>query len=57
VGYQRRWRPSSRRDRRRRGRRSRRGSTQGTDRIFFLLVGLFSLVLLLILGAVAFFNG
>ena len=56
MSYRPRWRPSSRRDRRRRG-RSRRGTTQGTDRIFFLLVGLFSLVVLLILVALASFNG
>jgi hypothetical protein len=49
------WRPNSRRDRRRARRSSKRSETQGTDKVFFLVIGLFALVTLLLLGAVAFF--
>ncbi len=49
------WRPNSRRDRRRARRTSKRAETKATDRVFFLVVGLFSLIALLLLGAVALF--
>ena len=51
------WRPNSRRNRRQAKRASKRSETQGTDRVFFLIVGLFALAALLLLGAVALFAG
>jgi hypothetical protein len=51
------WRPNSRRNRRQARRASKRSETQGTDRVFFLIVGLFALAALLLLGAVALFAG
>jgi hypothetical protein len=53
VGYKR-WKPSSRRNRRRDG--SRRGAAQGADKTFFLIAGLFMLAILLLLGALALFT-
>jgi hypothetical protein len=50
------WRPNSRRYRRQARRPSKRSETQGTDRVFFLLVGLFALAALFLLGAVALFG-
>ena len=47
------WRPNSRRDRRRTRRSSKRSETQGTDKVFFLVIGLFALIALLLLGTVA----
>ena len=49
------WRPSSRRNRRKARRASKMSGTQETDRVFFLIVGLFALAALLLLGAVALF--
>ncbi len=51
------WRPNSRRNRRQAKRSSKRSETQDTDRVFFLIVGLFALAALLLLGAVALFAG
>jgi hypothetical protein len=51
------WRPNSRRDRRRARRTSKRSETKGTDRVLFLVVGLFALAALLLLGAVTLFAG
>jgi hypothetical protein len=48
---------NSRRNRRQAKRTSKRFETQGTDRVFFLLVGLFALAALFLLGAVALFAG
>jgi hypothetical protein len=50
------WRPSSRRNRRARG-ASRRSNPRGTDRIVFVMAGLFLLVIILILAALALFTG
>jgi hypothetical protein len=50
------WRPTSRRNRRRAKRASKRSESQGTDRVFFLVVGLFALAALFLLGAVALFS-
>ena len=50
------WRPDSRRNRRQAKRASKRSETQGTDRVFFLLVGLFALAALFLVGAVALFG-
>ena len=49
------WRPNSRRNRRQAKRTSKRSKTQGTDKVFFLLVGPFALAALFLLGAVALF--
>jgi hypothetical protein len=49
------WRPNSRRHRRQARRPSKRSGTQETDRVFFLIVGLFALAALILLGAVALF--
>jgi hypothetical protein len=57
YGGYRSWRPNSRRDRRRARRTSKRSETKGTDRVLFLIVGLFALAALLLLGAVALFAG
>jgi hypothetical protein len=54
VGYKR-WRPSSRRNRRR-NRAPRRRVSREADRTFFLYMGLFVLFLILILAALAFFG-
>jgi hypothetical protein len=54
VGYKR-WRPNSRRNRRRDG--SQRGAAQGADKTFFVVAGLFMVAILLLLGALAFFTG
>jgi hypothetical protein len=50
------WRPNSRRNRRQAKRAPKRSETQGTDRVFFLLVGLFALAALFLVGAVALFG-
>ena len=50
----RRWTPGSRRDRRRGSRRSRERHQQGTDRAFFLVLGLFVVVALLALALILF---
>jgi hypothetical protein len=50
------WRPNSRRNRRQVKRASKSSETQGTDRVFFLLVGLFALAALFLVGAVALFG-
>jgi Tfp pilus assembly protein PilN len=52
MGYKR-WRPSSRRDRRR-NRAPRRSVSQEADKTFFLYMGLFVLILILILAALVF---
>jgi hypothetical protein len=44
-----RWTPSSRRDRRRSSQRSRERHERGTDRIFFLILGVFVVLALLAL--------
>ncbi len=44
-----RWTPSSRRDRRRGSQRSRERHQRGTDRIFFLVLGAFAVLVLLAL--------
>ena len=46
----RRWTPGSRRDRRRGSRRSRERHQAGTDRVFFLVLGAFVIVVLLVLA-------
>ena len=51
------WRPNSRRNRRQARRASKSSETQGTDMVFFLIVGVFALAALLLLGAVALFAG
>lgn len=52
------WRPSSRRDRRRGNRRTRSNSTSnGSDRILFIIAGVFALVILAVLIMVAFTTG
>ncbi|MDQ3863730.1 MAG: hypothetical protein M3317_09555 [Actinomycetota bacterium] len=48
----RRWTPSSRRDRRRGSRRSRERHQAGTDRAFFLILGAFVVVALLVLALI-----
>ncbi|MCA1717237.1 MAG: hypothetical protein LC781_10515 [Actinobacteria bacterium] len=53
MGYKR-WRPNSRRNRRRAG--SRRGAAQGANKTFFVVAGLFILAILLLLGALALFT-
>jgi hypothetical protein len=55
MGYKR-WTPSSRRDRRRRG-EYRRGTTQGVDRTFFVIAGLFFLAVILLLATLMLFTG
>ena len=50
------WRLNSRRNRRQANRASKRSETQGTDRVFFLVVGLFALAAFFLLGAVALFG-
>ncbi len=52
MGYKR-WTPSSRRDRRRQKRGSRRRTSKGADKTFFVVAGLFLLVAILILTALA----
>jgi hypothetical protein len=49
-------RPGSRRNRRTRG-SSRRAEARETDRIFFVFAGLFLLVIILLLAALALFTG
>jgi len=52
------WRPSSRRDRRRGNRSARSNSTSnGSDRILFVIAGVFALVILAVLVMVAFTTG
>jgi hypothetical protein len=55
VSYKR-WSPNSRRDRRRAG-GYRRRTSQGTDKVFFLVIRPFFLGAILILAALAFFTG
>lgn len=52
------WRPSSRRDRRRGTQRTRgRATSSGSDRVLFLIAGVFALVILAVLVAVAINTG
>lgn len=51
----RRWRPSSRRDRRR-GSRSGRRAAEGADKVFLAVIGGFALVVILILIALVVFG-
>jgi hypothetical protein len=55
VGYKR-WTPNSRRNRRRQ-RGPRRGTTQGADRTFLVIAGVFLLGIILLLAALALFTG
>ncbi len=54
MGYRRRT-PGSRRDRRRTSRGAQRRATQGADKSFFLVLGLFLVATILILAALALF--
>jgi hypothetical protein len=49
------WKPTSRRNRRSQG-SSRRSASQGTDRTFLVVAGLFFLAIILLLAALAFFT-
>jgi hypothetical protein len=52
------WRPSSRRDRRRGNRRARGGATsRKSDTVFFVIAGIFALVILAVLIAIAINTG
>lgn len=53
MGY-RRWRPGSRRDRRR---SRRQPGAEGADKTFAIIVGLFALAVILLLAALWFFSG
>lgn len=55
MGYKR-WRPSSRRDRRRGGSRSGRRAAEGADKVFFAIIGAFALAVILILVALVVFG-
>lgn len=52
----RRWRPSSRRNRRSGSTRSGRRAAEGADKVFFLIIGGFALAVILILVALVVFG-